>query len=361
MCSTGSSNQPRIWSHIWKLQVPERVRCFAWLVAHNRISCNEQRVKRHLSSSPFCYRCPLQVETPLHALRDCPPAAYTWSRLVPAERQFSFFSNSLEQWLSSNLKEEDKLGGDIPWNAYFSIGLWNLWKNRNDGAFNGIEKTLSPPSLLQATKIKADLWYKAWSAPRRVLGRRPVSLQRTPTEIGWSPPPAGWDKMNVDGAANGRQGPAGAGGILRNSEGRWIGGFVCSLGSCSAILAELWGIYHGLGVAWQQGSRALILETDSQMALQLIDKRTDPLHPHSTLLGAIRRRIARDWVVKLAHTYREGNRAADWLSKHSLVYPYGKLELTTPPQGIQHIIRDDCRGTTFTRSIVTAPHTHLAL
>ncbi|CAL1413418.1 unnamed protein product [Linum trigynum] len=179
-----------------------------------------------------------------------------------------------------------------------------------------------------------------------------VSSQRTPTEIGWLPPLAGWDKMNVDGAANGSQGPAGAGDILRNAEGRWTGGFVCNLGSCSTILAELWGIYHGLGVAWQQGCRTLILETDSQMALQLIDKRTDPLHPHATLLAAIRRRIAQDWVVKLAHTYREGNRAADWLSKHSLVYPYGKYELTAPPQRIQHIIGDDCRGTTITRSIV---------
>ncbi|CAL1399589.1 unnamed protein product [Linum trigynum] len=198
-------------------------------------------------------------------------------------------------------------------------------------------------------------------APQDILGRGSAPAHRTLREIGWTPPPAGWTKINVDGAANGTQGPAGAGGVLRDHLGGWLKGFVVNLGTCSAVQAELWGIYHGLGVAWQAGSRTLIVESDSQMALQLIEKRNDLVHPQATLLTAIRRRIAQDWVVKLVHTYREGNRVADWLSKHSLVYPYGKCDLDLPPQGLTTILGDDLRGQTFPRNIISTVDTSPSL
>ncbi|CAL1363580.1 unnamed protein product [Linum trigynum] len=341
-----------LWKNIWSLPVPERVRCFLWLVAHEKVSCNVQRVKRKITSSPFCYRCQSQEETSLHIFRDCPPAAFFWARTVPTEKQGDFFSMQLRQWLMENLQTEETPGLETPWKAFFSIAIWSLWKNRNEGVFKGSDKTLSPPSLTQAIKIKANLWHKAWMAPMDVLGRCSAPAHRTLRDIGWIPPPAGWMKMNVDGAANGTQGPAGAGGALRDHLGRWNKGFVVNLGTCSAVQAELWGIYHGLGVAWQAGSRTLIVESDSQLALQLIEKRNDPIHPQAAILTAIRRRLAQDWVVKLVHTYREGNRVADWLSKHSLVYPYGKCVLDLPPQGLNSILSDDTRGQTFPREVV---------
>ncbi|CAL1352197.1 unnamed protein product [Linum trigynum] len=93
------------------------------------------------------------------------------------------------------------------------------------------------------------------------------------------------------------------------------------------------------------------------MAIQLIEKQNDPVHPHATLLAAIRRKVARDWVVRIVHTYREGNRVADWLSKHSLVYPYGKNELDLPPQGLRQILGDDARGQSFPREVVDSTET----
>ncbi|CAL1355748.1 unnamed protein product [Linum trigynum] len=356
------NGQSKTWKEIWKLEVPERVRCFMWLVAHNRISSNEQRAKRHISVTSGCFRCENQVESTLHILRDCPPAAFVWMRTVPADQHQAFFSMDLDLWLATNLQKTDRYVEDTPWNAFFSIAIWNLWKNRNEGAFRGIEKTLSPPSLVQAIRIKAGIWYKAWTAPRDSLGHRSAPTQRVTKDISWIPPPLGWCKLNVDGAANGTHGPAGAGGILRDHQGRWRRGFIVNMGTCSAIQAELWGIFHGLGLAWQNGSRTLIVETDSQLALQLIEKRKDPVHPLATLLTAIRRRLAQDWVVRLCHTYREGNRVADWLSKHSLVYPYGKYELDTPPEALQAIIGDDMRGQSFPRNVVLeTPETHTLL
>ncbi|CAL1395497.1 unnamed protein product [Linum trigynum] len=107
-------------------------------------------------------------------------------------------------------------------------------------------------------------------------------------------------------------------------------------------------------MAWKQGCRVIQVESDSKLALELVNKRTDPVHPYATLLAAIRRFLAQDWVVRLSHTYREGNRVADWLSKHSLVYPYGMYELSNPPNELTRLLNDDVRGITFTRNVVVS-------
>ncbi|CAL1377728.1 unnamed protein product [Linum trigynum] len=115
------------------------------------------------------------------------------------------------------------------------------------------------------------------------------------------------------------------------------------------------GHVYGLKLAWRHNCRTLIVETDSQLAIQLVKDRSDPLHPYVALLMAIRRLIAQDWIVNLFHVYREGNRVTDWLSKHSLVYPYGTHELETPPYELLQLLQDDAEGVTFARLIIPSP------
>ncbi|CAI0418875.1 unnamed protein product, partial [Linum tenue] len=100
------------------------------------------------------------------------------------------------------------------------------------------------------------------------------------------------------GAAQGNQGLISAGGALRDVNGDWIAGFCSKIGTGTAIEAELWGIYKGIDLAWNKEVKFLIIETDSQLALDLLNKRTDPTHPLATLLRAIRRLIAQEWVVQ---------------------------------------------------------------
>ncbi|CAL1388604.1 unnamed protein product [Linum trigynum] len=172
------------------------------------------------------------------------------------------------------------------------------------------------------------------------------------TAISWAPPAKGWVMVNTDGASNGNPGPAGAGEVVRGPLGNWLGGFVAGIGSATAVLAELWAIYYGLELTWKLGHRVVKLASDSQLAIQLIQERHDPIHPYATLLNLIRRKSGQDWLVSLTHTYREGNRVADWLSKHSLVYPYGMCELVDPPMGVVPLLQDDIMGVTFERWVV---------
>jgi hypothetical protein len=58
-------------------------------------------------------------------------------------------------------------------------------------------------------------------------------------------------------------GCAGAGGLIRDSCGRMLAGFMASLGSCSSYKAELRAGVLSLRLVWQHGFKHVILEMNS--------------------------------------------------------------------------------------------------
>lgn len=62
----------------------------------------------------------------------------------------------------------------------------------------------------------------------------------------WNLPPAGWCKLNSNGASKGNPGAASCGGFLRNATGCWIKGYAVNLGIYFVVEAELWGLYYSL-------------------------------------------------------------------------------------------------------------------
>ncbi|GFY81999.1 hypothetical protein Acr_02g0002390 [Actinidia rufa] len=57
--------------------------------------------------------------------------------------------------------------------------------------------------------------------------------------VGWKPPSTGMFKLNIDGASKGNPGKAGAGGLIRNHEGRWVAGFCHNIGTTNSLEAEV--------------------------------------------------------------------------------------------------------------------------
>ena len=53
--------------------------------------------------------------------------------------------------------------------------------------------------------------------------------------ISWNPPTHNWIKLNTDGCSKGNPGIAGGGGVIRDSLGRWLGGFLVHIGTCDAL------------------------------------------------------------------------------------------------------------------------------
>nr|XP_025625612.1 uncharacterized protein LOC112717904 [Arachis hypogaea] len=109
----------------------------------------------------------------------------------------------------------------------------------------------------------------------------------------------------------------GCGGLIRTHEGDWVGEFMANLGNCHAFQAELWGVFHGLNMAWDLGMRRIIIETDSVEVYKEISKGRKTQN-YNSLVREIQKLKDKSWEIKFMHTHRSGNASADHLAKSSI-------------------------------------------
>lgn len=66
------------WRWIWRLQYPQKLRLFVWLLIHGRLAVNMYRNHIGATTSSWCDRCHDDEESILHMLRDCPDSRKVW-------------------------------------------------------------------------------------------------------------------------------------------------------------------------------------------------------------------------------------------------------------------------------------------
>ncbi|CAN1147354.1 Putative ribonuclease H protein At1g65750 [Linum perenne] len=244
---TGSSSPPTgtDWKKVWNWRGPNKIRLFLWLASHNKLLTNEERRRRHLAGDDSCPRCPGRCESSTHVIKDCPFAVEVWRLLGLDQIAFPAGLSHHDNWIFQHLSHEEGL--------LFGCVFWALWKSRNELVFNGV--TVSA----QATAYRIASWVKtvedSLSRDQR-LGGQPVH-ERSNLERG-----------------------CGGGGLVRNSSGHCLLAFTANLGSCSITRAELWGILIGLRLAWNAGYKKIIVQTDSQVAVQLLTDDSSTNHHH---------------------------------------------------------------------------------
>ncbi|CAN1810183.1 hypothetical protein LINPERHAP1_LOCUS25828, partial [Linum perenne] len=69
------------------------------------------------------------------------------------------------------------------------------------------------------------------------------------------------------------------------------------------------------------GFHKVAFRVDSRSILALILAAETPTHQHVGDISTLRHLIHRDWEVTTTHTYREGNHAADYLTKWDAFFP----------------------------------------
>ena len=84
----------------------------------------------------------------------------------------------------------------------------------------------------------------------------------------------GWLKLHIDGRSSRLSSRAGGGGLLRDCDGNWLGGFSTYLGTCSTKEAELWALILGLRLDWEKNAKFLQVEVASLQVLHWITKQT---------------------------------------------------------------------------------------
>lgn len=137
--------------------------------------------------------------------------------------------------------------------------------------------------------------------------------------VKWAAPPSGWTKLNTDGVSKGNPGPAGGGGVFRDSTGSFLQAYTFHCGDSSALTAEVWAILHGLQMVIRLGYPRLIVESDSEILCELLRSRKPDTNANFHLVEQCRRLIdGSPWERKMNNIRRTANGAADDLANWSL-------------------------------------------
>ncbi|GAU35182.1 hypothetical protein TSUD_319920 [Trifolium subterraneum] len=248
-------------------------------------------------------------------------------------------------WFFKNLSNNEYGAQKEGRKSIFMVTCWYMWQWRNKSIFD--EDFRRPSNPIHAIlKMVRDI---DSCKHNQLIGRQ---RKNDTIFVGWKQPPEGWIKLNCDGAYKESLDLAGCGGLLRDSNGQWIHGYTQKIGACDALHAEMWGMYVGMNLARRQGVTRLILESDSKLLVDMVTWRCNLNGATPILIRRIKGLIDFDWQIQFKHTWREGNRSADWLANHSLVHSsFDVISLETPPRELQSVLFDDIFGACMPRNV----------
>ncbi|VVA14221.1 PREDICTED: ribonuclease [Prunus dulcis] len=141
---------------------------------------------------------------------------------------------------------------------------------------------------------------------------------QVPVSLAWELPAFGCFKLNVDGSCGITTGAIGAGGVIRNSVGEWIAGFVANIGNGQILDAEILGLAFGLKLAVDRGVSNLTVEMDSTIIVQLIQS-PDAInfHPLAAVICECRELMEKIDNCVVRHIFHEQNCVVDCLANSS--------------------------------------------
>ncbi|GAU10505.1 hypothetical protein TSUD_419400 [Trifolium subterraneum] len=160
---------------------------------------------------------------------------------------------------------QNKLGrnGNLSWSCIWATSCYFLWLWRNR-------------EVHRVARIRPDHpwnYIVSWVLRYMTADVSSVVLSnstKVEVSIAWQCSEEGCLSLNTDGASRGES-IAGCGGLLRNSNEKWLHGFSKNLGRCNAYLAELWGVYEGLCLACNYGTVKLKVHVDSSVVAHTLN------------------------------------------------------------------------------------------
>ncbi|CAN1821440.1 hypothetical protein LINPERHAP1_LOCUS29496 [Linum perenne] len=97
--------------------------------------------------------------------------------------------------------------------------------------------------------------------------------------------------------------------------------------------------------------RNVILRMDSRAAIALFTNGSATPHQHAKQALEFQELQRRDWRLKIEHTFREGNRTADFLASLGYGYPFGSHNVEMSDSRLGYFLRLDCFGIVVSRLI----------
>lgn len=166
-----------------------------------------------------------------------------------------------------------------------------------------------------------------------------------PTLIFWHKPEAGWIKVNTDDSFN--YPDAGMGGIFRDWQVHCILYFSAPTIAQDALETEAIAVYWALFIAKQCQLNRVIVESDSQLLLDIISqKHSCPWHVIKWIMKI--QQLSNTLYTRFLFIHREGNRPAHWLARTVLNFDFPVIS-SIVPSNLSFLLESDLLGLPFLR------------
>eukprot|EP00253_Pinus_taeda_P018975 PITA_18975 len=246
-------------------------------------------------------------------------------------------------WIPGNGKRikiwEDNIMGNVPIVEDCSLSLLKDWM---DSA--GV-KTMW--DLSQWENNSWIVWETSWTGKASTIKTQPGGIRwafNSLTKLGPPPPLNQWKiRLNTedldelckikarktlffDGAAKGNPGNSGAGGVIKNADGRIESRYAWGVGFNSSIQAEALALLQGLKMLTYLDIKDAIIFGDSQTIIKLMVDKTTPSDVRlARLISRIRILINTFQNLEFLHVKRENNKEADAEANKAVLLPPGTL------------------------------------
>ena len=213
--SSDNSNMTSLWKVLWGLQIPNKVKHFAWRVCKNILPTLSNLKRRGIVENDLCEECRMGCESSGHVCWSCFCASNTWALTsIFCRQQHMYFNDFMELfWFLVHVQRSD--------NDVLSLAVtiaWALWTRQNEkrhgGKFmTGLElvnwcgryidsykaaNSADAASSPSAAPNSADSASSAIAAPSALVSA-------THCRQVWSPPAGSVFKVNGDGAVFAQQ------------------------------------------------------------------------------------------------------------------------------------------------------------
>ncbi|KAL0003686.1 hypothetical protein SO802_011247 [Lithocarpus litseifolius] len=121
---SNSAATRNLWSGIWKLKCPGKIKHFLWRACTNCLPTKANLLKRKVVTDSFCHMCGRCEETTMHALWSCEAIKLVWCN------DFSWV-NQFEAAQGDFLDLVDRLMSRPHMLELFAAIAWHIWLHRN--------------------------------------------------------------------------------------------------------------------------------------------------------------------------------------------------------------------------------------
>lgn len=299
---------PSCGQHIWKLDLPGKVRMFLWRLAHNSLPTRMNIKRKHIQLDTLCPMCSRLDEDGRHLFLKCKLVKVVWRE------------QNLEDVRLQLLACQDPHGMfeqifTLPREKILRVAvlLWDWWTSRNK--VNSGEEGKTPQEM-------------SGFISRHLMDFGVSTVQRSPVPSSpvqkWCPPPSAMVKLNFDAAYNGETGAAAWGFVARDESGQFLAAATGKLEYVrSPLQAEANACLKAIEGVSELGAQRIILESD---CITLVNALNGREHDASELGVLFREAKSLCMASFQSHEFMHCNRVCNKVAHYLAQFGMGSVD-----------------------------------